>query len=229
MNDMNSDDIKKMLGTQAAKYVKPGMTVGLGTGSTANHLIHALAQRVQEGLQFTGVPTSATTKQFAEQLGIKVMELNEATIIDLAIDGADEVSRELNLIKGGGGAMLKEKMVAFAAKRFVVMADETKMVHQLGRFPLPVEVVPFGWKKVQYYVENLGCKQVELRIRNNNIFISDEGHYIIDCAFKSIPDPALLNRQLHSIPGVVDTGLFVDMAHCVLVGYADGSLKEIFA
>ena len=224
---MKSDDIKKMLGEEAATFVENGMTVGLGTGSTANYLLHALAARMDNGLDFTGVPTSAQTQKLAEQLGIKVIELNDAVDINLAIDGADEVSNELNLIKGGGGAMLKEKMVAYSAKRFVVMADETKLVRLLGKFPLPVEVVKFGWRKVKQHIEALGCRQVTLRVRNGNIFVSDEGHYIIDCHFDSITDPSELNEKIDSIPGVVETGLFLNMAESVLVGYNNGTTRMI--
>src|SRR5687768_3120616 len=222
---MNSEQIKQQLGIKAAELVEDGTTIGIGTGSTAKHFILALGERVKKGLKIRGVPTSDSSKQLAEECGIITLDLNDAEKIDTAFDGADEINASLDLIKGGGGAMLQEKMVAFAARHFIVMADESKMVQHLGKFPLPVEVVPYGWKKVKQYIEALGCKQVTLRIRNENVFITEHGHYILDSYFDNIPDPGMLNQQLHSIPGVVETGLFLDMAKQVLVGYADGTTK----
>lgn len=222
---IDTNEIKKMLGEEAATFVTNGMIVGLGTGSTANYLLHALAGRVKNGLEFTGVPTSEQTQKLAEQLGIRVIDLNDAVEIDIAIDGADEVSDDLNLMKGGGGAMLKEKMVAYSARKFVVLADETKMVRQLGKYPLPVEVVQFGWRKVQQQIGALGCKKVTLRERNGSVLVSDEGHYIIDCEFETISDPQSLNEKIRSIPGVVETGLFINIAESVLVGYRDGTTR----
>ena len=224
---MNSEQIKQQLGIKAAEMVKDGTTIGIGTGSTATHFILALGERVKKGLNIRGIPTSDSSKQLAEQCGIITLDLNDAETIDAAFDGADEVSAKLELIKGGGGAMLQEKMVAFAARHFIVMADESKMVQHLGKFPLPVEVVPYGWKKVKLYIVDLGCKQVTLRIRNEKVFITEHGHFILDCHFNNIPDPDLLNQQLHSIPGVVESGLFLHMAKEVLVGYADGTTKLI--
>jgi len=224
---MNSEQIKQQLGIKAAELVHDGTTIGIGTGSTAKHFILALGERVKKGLKIRGVPTSDNSKQLAEECGIITLELNDAEKIDTAFDGADEINASLDLIKGGGGAMLQEKMVAFAARHFIVMADESKMVQHLGKFPLPVEVVPYGWKKVKQYIEALGCKQITLRIRNENVFITEHGHYILDSYFDNIPDPGILNQQLHSIPGVVETGLFLDMAKQVLVGYADGTTKLI--
>ena len=224
---MNSEQIKQQLGIKAAELVEEGTTIGIGTGSTAKHFISALGKRVEKGLNIRGVPTSDSSKLLAEESGIPTLDLNDAETIDIAFDGADEINDSLDLIKGGGGAMLQEKMVAFAARHFIVMADESKMVQQLGKFPLPVEVVPYGWKKVKLYIEAMGCKQVTLRIRNENVFITEHEHYILDCHFNTIPDPDTLNQQLHSIPGVVETGLFLHMAKDVLVGYADGTTKLI--
>ena len=224
---MNSEQIKQQLGIKAAEMVQDGTTIGIGTGSTANYFILALGERVKKGLNIRGVPTSDSSKLLAEESGIPTLDLNDAETIDIAFDGADEINDSLDLIKGGGGAMLQEKMVAFAARHFIVMADESKMVQQLGKFPLPVEVVPYGWKKVKLYIEAMGCKQVTLRIRNENVFITEHEHYILDCHFNTIPDPDTLNQQLHSIPGVVETGLFLHMAKDVLVGYADGTTKLI--
>ena len=224
---MNSEQIKQQLGIKAAEMVQDGTTIGIGTGSTANYFILALGERVKKGLNIRGVPTSDSSKLLAEESGIPTLDLNDAETIDIAFDGADEINDSLDLIKGGGGAMLQEKMVAFAARHFIVMADESKMVQQLGKFPLPVEVVPYGWKKVKLYIEAMGCKQVTLRIRDENVFITEHEHYILDCHFNTIPDPDTLNQQLHSIPGVVETGLFLHMAKDVLVGYADGTTKLI--
>ena len=224
---MNSEQIKQQLGIKAAEMLQDGTTIVIGTGSTANYFILALGERVKKGLNIRGVPTSDSSKLLAEESGIPTLDLNDAETIDIAFDGADEINDSLDLIKGGGGAMLQEKMVAFAARHFIVMADESKMVQQLGKFPLPVEVVPYGWKKVKLYIEAMGCKQVTLRIRNENVFITEHEHYILDCHFNTIPDPDTLNQQLHSIPGVVETGLFLHMAKDVLVGYADGTTKLI--
>lgn len=224
---MNSEQIKQQLGIKAAELVQDGTTIGIGTGSTAKHFILALGERVKEGLNIRGVPTSDISKQLAEESGIRTLDLNDAETIDMAFDGADEVSASFDLIKGGGGAMLQEKMVAFAARHFIVMADESKMVQHLGKFPLPVEVVPYGWKKVKKYIEALGCRQVILRVRNEKVLITEHGHYILDCHFNKIPDPGFLNQQLRSIPGVVESGLFLQMVKDVLVGYFDGTTKLI--
>jgi ribose 5-phosphate isomerase A len=224
---MTTDEIKQAVARRAAAYVTEGMTLGIGTGSTANHLLHALADRMKEGLQFTGVPTSIQTEKLALELKIPVVNLDVATDIQLAIDGADEVSEHLDLIKGGGGAFLQEKMVAFASHKFIVIGDESKLVKTLGKFPLPVEVVPYGIERIKRHIANLGCKHVSLRYRNDKIFISDHGHYVLDCHFESIPDPIKLNMQLKNIPGVVETGLFLQMADVALIGYHDGSIREI--
>ena len=224
---MNQVEIKQNVAKYAADLVIGGMTVGIGTGSTAHHLLVALAERMKHGLQFRGVPTSSQTLQQAKRLNIPMIDLDEAEKIDIAIDGADEISPELNLIKGGGGAFLQEKMVAFSAEKFIVIADESKIVESLGKFPLPVEVVPYGIKRMIRQIETLGCKQVLVRRRNNEIFITDHGHYILDCHFNSISDPHHLNTHLKEIPGVVENGLFIRMAGTAIIGYADGTVKEI--
>ena len=223
-----TDEIKQKVAKHAAEFVLDGMTVGIGTGSTARHLLYALADRIRQGLKFVGVPTSAQTLQQARELNIPMIELDEAETIHLAIDGADEISPELNLIKGGGGAFLQEKMVAFAAQQFIVIADESKMVDLLGKFHLPVEVVPYGLKRITQYIEALGCKKVLLRHRNNEIFITDHGHYVLDCHFKTITDPQHLNEKLKEIPGVVENGLFLQMADVAIIGYADGTVKPVY-
>ena len=224
---MTTDEIKRAVAKHAAEFVTNGMTLGIGTGSTANHLLHALADRMKDGLRFTGVPTSEQTEKLALELKIPVVPLDEADEIHLAIDGADEVSKELDLIKGGGGAFLQEKMVAFAASKFIVIADESKLVDTLGKFPLPVEVVPYGIERIKKHIDNIGCSQVTLRYRNDKIFITDHGHYVLDCHFEMISNPAQLNLQLREIPGVVETGLFLQMADVAIIGYADGRIVRI--
>ena len=224
---MTKDEIKQAVAKRAADFVTDGMTLGIGTGSTAKHLLYALAARMKDGLRFTGVPTSAQTEQFALELNIPMMSLDEADEIQLAIDGADEVSEQLDLIKGGGGAFLQEKMVAFAASKFIVIGDESKLVSSLGKFPLPVEVVPYGIERIKKHIADFGCKQISLRHRNDKVYITDHGHYVLDCHFGMINDPAQLNISLKEIPGIVETGLFLQMADVALIGYANGMIREL--
>lgn len=226
---MTIDEIKRAVARRAAGLVTDGMTLGIGTGSTAKHLLYALAERMKDGLRFIGVPTSVQTETLARELNIPVVTLDDADEIHLAIDGADEVSEHLDLIKGGGGAFLQEKMVAFAAKKFVVIADESKMVKTLGRFPLPVEVVPYSIERIRKHIALLGCKEIVLRYRNSSLYVTDHGHYVLDCHFGSILDPLTLNIKLKEIPGIVETGLFLKMADMAIIGYADGNIKSINA
>ena len=224
---MTTDEIKQAVARRAAEFVTNGMTLGIGTGSTANYLLYALADRMKKGLRFTGVPTSEQTEKLAAELNIPVVQLDEAEEIHLAIDGADEVSAQLDLIKGGGGAFLQEKMVAFAANKFIVIGDETKLVNKLGKFPLPVEVVPYGIERIKKHISALGCKEIWLRYRKDNIYVTDHDHYVLDCHFGMITDPLQLNVKLKEIPGVVETGLFLQMADLALIGYADGTIREV--
>lgn len=224
---LSQDEMKQRVGIYAATLVRNGMTIGLGTGSTANALIRALADRMKEGLQFTAVPTSGRTRDLATQLGISITEFDDVTTIDLAMDGADEISPQLNLIKGGGGAMLQEKMIAHTAQRFIVLGDESKLVQRLGGVPLPVEVVPYGWNQVQRKIENLGCDKVVLRVRDGKTYVTDHEHYILDCHFHGIKHPDELNAVIKSIPGVVDTGLFLHLAKTAIISYVDGTVKEL--
>lgn len=219
---LSPSEIKQHTGIHAATLVKEGMIVGLGTGSTAAPFIKALAERVKSGLAITGVPTSVYSKKLAEELGIRLAVLNDVGSIDLTIDGADEVDPQLQLIKGGGGALLQEKMVAAVSKQLIIVADQTKLVPQLGKFPLPVEVIPYGWKHVQRTIERTYNITVALRMKDTKAFVTDQGHYILDCLFQQINDAPKLNEALHNIPGVVETGLFLHMAHSVLVGHPDG-------
>ncbi|WP_050616307.1 ribose-5-phosphate isomerase RpiA [Bacillus testis] len=205
---------KKIVGEKAAEYIKEGMVVGLGTGSTVYYTLQKLGMMVQEGLKVQGVPTSQATESIARQLGIPLLDVDKVDRIDLAIDGADEVDPALRLIKGGGGALLREKIIAHTADRFIVVADSTKCVPKLGAFPLPVEVVQFGYNLTAQKIEGLGGK-CRMRMAGDKPFISDNGHFIFDCIFNEL-NPSALGSALNHIPGVVENGLFVDMADRVI-------------
>ncbi|MEW4285223.1 ribose-5-phosphate isomerase RpiA [Priestia koreensis] len=207
---------KQLVGEKAVEYVKDGMIVGLGTGSTVYYTILKLGKLVQEGLQIKGIPTSVQTAMLAKELNIPLVELKDVEHIDVAIDGADEVDGQAALIKGGGGALLREKIIARASKMFVVVADAKKNVQTLGKFSLPVEVVPFGFEMTSRHIAKLGCKPVLRLDAAGEAFISDNGNYILDCPFPEIDRPAELERALNMIPGVVENGLFVDMADVVI-------------
>lgn len=203
------------------------MRLGLGTGSTAAHFIAGLGERVKMGLEVVCVPTSEATRQQAEDLGIPLTTLNEVSSLDLTVDGADELDGDLNLIKGGGGALLREKIVAFASRRMIVIADHSKKVPALGKFPLPVEVVPFGWRATAEQMEEAARKvgaegPITLRIRDGRPFITDSGNLIVDCAFGRIADPARLAAALAAIPGVIEHGLFIGMAEMAIIGTPSG-------
>jgi ribose 5-phosphate isomerase A len=209
------DRLKKLAAESAVSQVTSGMTVGLGTGTTGEFVLLALARRIQEGLRITGVPTSEHTATRARELGIPLTELTWP--IDIAIDGADEVTRDkLHLIKGRGGALTREKIVAQAAERFLVVVDETKMVDVLGAAPVPVEVVPFGWQATTQLIETLGAKP------QRRDFITDNGNCILDCRFDPIQVPEFLADALDHIAGIVEHGLFIGMATEVHVGGSSG-------
>lgn len=222
------DDQKRAAAEAALSYVKPGMRLGLGTGSTAEHFVRLLAERVWGGLKLTAVATSERTAALARELGVPVADLGAVRRLDLTVDGADEIGPGLNLIKGGGGALLREKIVAAASDRMVVIADAAKVVDSLGRFPLPVEIVPFAYQvtmeRIADTAARCGCSQNLMRLRggDGHPFLTDSGNYIADCAAESIPDPERLARLLEGIPGVVDHGLFISMANVALVGSAGG-------
>lgn len=222
------DSYKNTAGRAAAELVEDGMVIGLGTGSTAAFLIQALAQRLHAGLHIVGaVPTSQATARLASSLAIPLVSLENYPLLDLAIDGADEIDPQLNLIKGAGGALLREKIVATAARRFVVISDTSKLVPRLGtHFALPVEVVPFALNLVQRHLEALGA-QVQPRIHEQQLFVTDNQNYILDCRFPTgIADPARLQTQLRAIVGVVEHGLFLGIAQQALVAGPDG-LKRL--
>ncbi|MEP7373527.1 MAG: ribose-5-phosphate isomerase RpiA [Chitinophagaceae bacterium] len=222
---LTQDEIKKKLGKYVADLVPANTTIGMGTGSTVFWLIQELAVRVRNGFSIKIVPTSNQTKKLAAEAGISSMELNDVDSLPVTIDGADEIDDRFQLIKGGGGALLQEKMVAAASKKLIIMADESKLVKQLGHFPLPVEVITSGWRQVQRKIMTTGCSKVVLRNINDKAFVTDNGHYILDCYFEKIEDAAALNISLHLMPGVVETGLFINMAHSVIIGRADGIIE----
>lgn len=217
---MNQDDLKKRVAYEAINYIKDGMVVGLGTGSTMYYAIQSLGERIKEGLNIKGIPTSEKTAEWARSNNIPLTDFSEVNHLDLVIDGADEVDENFQLIKGGGGALLREKIVANATDQFIVIIDESKYVQILGEFKLPVEVVPFGWEVTAREIEALGCNAT-LRMDNNGIFLTDNDHYILDCDFKVINNPEKLNQDLISIVGVVETGLFINMARKVLISYSN--------
>ncbi len=218
-------DAKQAAANKAVEYVKDGMVVGLGTGSTAYWAIQYLGERVKQGLTVTTVATSEGTEKIARECGIKVVSLDEVLNIDLDIDGADEIDSNLNLIKGGGGALLREKIVAASSGEFIVIADKSKKVEVLGKFPLPVEILPFGRRHTAAKLNALGCK-TSLREKEGKPFVTDNGNFILDCHFGAITEAAGLELKINTIPGVVECGLFVKMAKRVILGFNDGSVKE---
>jgi ribose 5-phosphate isomerase A len=215
---MSADDWKQQAAEKAMQYVEPGMKLGLGTGSTTAKFVDLVGAKVKAGLDVVCVPTSEATRAQAAALGIKLSSLDETPFLDLTVDGADEIDGELRLIKGGGGALLREKIVAVASQRVVIIADHTKRVETLGTFPLPVEVVQFGVKATRDMIESLaadcGCEgPITLRqSAGGKPFVTDNGNFILDCAFGAIEDPDALDDALKLIPGVVENGLFIGIA-----------------
>lgn len=226
------DKAKFVAAKQATQYVEDGMRVGLGTGSTAAWLVKCLGELVEkEGLKIKGVPTSTRTAELAREVGIEVISLDEAKWLDVTIDGADEYDGNLNLIKGGGGALLQEKIVATASDQMIVIADASKQVETLGNFPLPIEVVPFGWQTTKTLVEEtlvgmdvLG-RRVSLRMNGDAPFYTDEGNYILDMHLNRIGNARQLSLVINQIPGVVENGLFIDICDVVVIGYGDGRVE----
>jgi ribose 5-phosphate isomerase A len=216
--------LKKQAAFKAVELIEDGMIVGLGTGSTATYAIEALAERVKGGLKVQGIPTSERTSEQAERLGISLTDFSHHRQIDLTIDGADEVElSSLNVIKGLGGALLREKIVAAASKKLIIVVDERKLVDRLASHtPVPVEVVPFGWQVTADRLEQLGCKpKLRLDARGES-FMSDGGHYILDCAFEPIARPAELAQQVNAIIGVVEVGLFIGLTKLVIAAKLSG-------
>lgn len=215
---MTLPDAERMLrlARRAADEVQPGMLAGLGSGSTAEALVAELGRRVAAGLRFTGVATSIRTRTLAESLGIPIMPLDEVDTLDVCIDGADEIAPDLNVVKGRGGALLYEKLVAVRARRYVIIAAAEKLVAQLGtRMPLPVEVIPYGWARSAQALEPLGLKPT-LRAAAGQPFVTDGGHYIVDCATGPIAEPAQLAQDIKALTGIVDHGLFIGLADAAM-------------
>lgn len=218
-NEMSVRDQEKQLAARAAVgLVEPGSVVGLGSGSTASYAVGFLAERVRQGLKIVGIPTSQKTAELARQLGIPLTTLEEHSRIDIDIDGADEIDPQLNLIKGGGGAFLREKVIASVSRRFIVIADSAKQVACLGKFPLPVEVIPFAQGLITTRIASLGAEVSLRRYADGNPYVTDEGHHILDCTFGEIADPPALAQKLRAVPGVVEHGLFIGMTDMALVG-----------
>jgi ribose 5-phosphate isomerase A len=212
---------KKLAGEKAVEYIQDGMTIGLGSGSTVYWTIKKLAELIQQGMNIKGIPSSKRTEGWANEFGIPLTDFSQIQTLDLAVDGADEVDQHFNLIKGGGGSLLREKLVDASSSMLIIVVDDSKMVLELGKYPLPVEVVPFGWEVTAQRISSLGCVPT-LRRGNNEIYISNNGNYILDCQFDSVPNPEELHKQLKLLLGVVETGLFVGMTDKVIVGEADG-------
>jgi ribose 5-phosphate isomerase A len=224
----SADEAKRKAAAKAAELVTSGMRLGLGTGSTAKHFVDFIGEKVNSGMDLLCVPTSEQTRQQALSLGIKLTTLDETPELDLTIDGADEFDPSLRLIKGGGGALLREKIVAAASKRMIVIADRSKQVSVLGQFPLPIEVIPFGLeatkRRIQKVISAVGMRgSPKLRLNaKGETFITDEGHYILDCPSGSIAYPDALANGLQNIPGVVEHGLFIGLAKAIIVADPNG-------
>jgi ribose 5-phosphate isomerase A len=221
---MMSDTPKKLAAERAIEFVRDGHVVGLGTGSTAKFAIEGIAARVREGLKVTGVATSLATQRMAEGLGIPLTSLNEVPVIDITIDGADEVDGRLNMIKGGGGALTREKLVALASLKRVIIVDDRKLVSTLGEsWPVPVEVLPFAWRRSALMLNELGCA-AELRGSVNEPFETDNGNYILDCRFGPIANASEMEKRIKLVPGVIECGLFIGIADLLVIGF-DGRVE----
>ncbi|EFM09946.1 ribose 5-phosphate isomerase [Paenibacillus curdlanolyticus YK9] len=213
---------KRLAAEKAVTYIDNGMVVGLGTGSTAYYAIHHIAKRVQEGLRIHAVASSKQSETLARELQIPIIPFSDIETIDISIDGADEVDPRGNLIKGGGGALLREKILAVNSNKFIVIVDDSKVVPQLGKFPLPVEIVPFAFELTMGKLNRLGSNGI-LRMQGDQPFVTDNGNYIVDCHMERIADAARLSEQLHAIPGVVEHGLFIQLADTIIVGSEEGA------
>ncbi|HCW6740847.1 TPA: ribose-5-phosphate isomerase RpiA [Listeria monocytogenes] len=218
---------KKIAGEKACEWIEDGMVVGLGTGSTVYYTIEKLGQMVNNGLHITGVATSDETTKQAEKLGIPLKSLNDVTEIDVTIDGADEIDTNFQGIKGGGGALLREKMVASASLKNIWVVSEEKLVRTLGKFPLPLEVIPFGWKQIE---RTLAKEQIQTNLRkqsNGEVYVTNNGNYILDIVNQSFTDAKMWQEKLAQIPGVVEHGLFLDYVDVIICGKANGETEII--
>lgn len=218
-------DAKRIAAEAAVNNVKEGMIVGLGTGSTMHWAILKIGEKVKEGLAIKAVASSDRSENMARELGIPIVAFADFSKIDVTIDGADEVDENFNLIKGGGGALLREKILVYNSKKFFVIVDNSKLVKQLGKFPLPVEVIPFASELTIKHLTELGCEAI-IRKSDNNDYKTDNGNLIVDCHFNKIPDPYELDLSIRSIPGIVETGLFQNkLVTAVIVGNKDGKIE----
>jgi len=222
---MANDEEKQAAARASLKYVRDGQIVGLGSGSTATFAIRMLGDRVREGMKIRGIPSSIASRDLAMQVGIPLITFDDAQQIDVTIDGADEFDPALNLIKGGGGAMLREKIVAFASRQLVIVTDSSKQVPVLGKFPLPVEVITFAEPLIAKRISDLGAKVIQRHDKSGKAYVTDEGHHILDCHFGQIPDPGAMARNLSDMPGIVEHGLFVGMTSVVVMAKS-GSVEE---
>jgi ribose 5-phosphate isomerase A len=215
------DQAKQRAAERAIEQVRDGQVIGLGTGSTAKFAIEGLGRRVREGLSIRGVPTSIATERMATELGILLVPLNDAGTIDVTFDGADEVDPDFNMIKGGGGALTREKLVALASKKRVILVDESKLVSKLGESRLlPVEVLPFAWTLSARLLSEMGCVP-SLRAEAGKPFLTDNGNHILDCAFGAIEDAPALEKTIKLLPGVIECGLFIGIADTLVIGFDD--------
>ncbi|HYY28904.1 MAG TPA: ribose-5-phosphate isomerase RpiA [Chthoniobacterales bacterium] len=228
------DEAKKTAAAKAIEtFLKDGMKIGLGSGTTSRWFVRILGERVAAGLRVTGVASSKSTAELAQEVGIRLADLNEIDELDMTIDGADEIDAKGRMIKGGGASLLWEKIVAYASKTMVCIVDESKRVEQLGRFPLPVEVIPFAWRSTErqlrklFAAQGLGNPPIDVRGGLEKPLITDSGHYLLDCHLQAITDPDVLGEKLNQIPGVVENGLFIGIATNAVVGYADGKTEVL--
>ena len=230
---MDQKQLKIEAAREALGHVGDGMRLGIGTGSTAEEFVRLLAEKVADGLNVVGVPTSERTAVLCRELGVPLSTLEETPELDLTIDGADEIDPELTLVKGGGGALLREKIVAAASQRMIVIADKSKLVETLGRFPLPIEVNRFGLRATELAIaaaaKKLGLSgEIKLRMTGGQAFVTDGQHFILDASFGRIPDTRALSNALHAIPGVVEHGLFIGLASSAIVA-GSGGIETIHA
>lgn len=215
---LNEKDLmKKTVGEKAVTFVEDGMKIGLGSGSTVYWMIRRLGERIKEdGIQVEGIPSSEQTAMWAKEFGVPLTDFATVKELDITIDGADEVDENLQLIKGGGAALFREKIIAQAADKLIIIVDDSKMVETLGKYPLPVEVLPFGWERTASEITKLGCTP-DLRMKDGKPLVTDNGNYILDCPFGLIESPRELDGKLQAIAGVIETGLFVDMTSQVIL------------
>ncbi len=217
------DELKKRAAERAVEFVQDGQVIGLGTGSTIFFAIQVLGRLVREGMNIVAIPTSVHTEGIAKEFGIPLTNLNHIEKIDIAIDGADEIDGEFNMIKGGGGALTREKLVAIFSSQRVIVVDEHKLVSQLGKgYPVPVEVLPFAWTRSMRLLEELGCTP-QLRVKDGKVFVTDNENYIVDCKFDGIENVAVLEKKIKFVPGVVESGLFVGICDVIVIGFDDHS------